>query len=524
MKSPGSEVVSKCSIQPEKLSAPLELLLVSILTAVALFAVSIRPVGFMGGGFDDIQYFNAAANWIHTFPYIGTTHWELRHPFVLQLMAMMMAGLRAPSQLLAISAGWYGLILLVAYLIIRRMAGTMAAFFSCLLVASSPAIVEAATSLTPELVEFAFVLVAVSIILIATERTMPMTAFVMCGLLIGFAWLTRETAGAVLLFLLLAFAGRPMFARSNYLVVGLAAFLVVAFETGWLWFSTGDPLYRIHVDMRHVLIPSAHLVGGTADPSEIPVLNPLLMSQWVPSSPIKTNWFIDPYLAFFTSRQFGVLFYALPAAAVFLFRKRIAGSVLTLMSSVFLLGVLSFLFSTYVLAIRPQARYYIPVIFGACSIVGVYLAVLWSEKRKYLCSSIIVGIVLGNLLLCDLQQYRNYAADAIISYLAESDQSIHVSNVVWGFASVDVLDPLLLMRVTSAEPKIGDMVLIGPKDKAWAERIKLCDDSDLRVYMPRPYVIGMVASALGGRHLVSEALFSRIYRPDGIVSIGRRCE
>lgn len=509
--------------KPGESSLVQELILIAGLVAVSWIAVSIRPVGFMGGGFDDVQYVNAAARWLHDFPYVGTTHWELRHPFVLQLVALLHAGFALPSQLLTISIVWYGLVLSVAYVVIRMMAGVVAAFFSCLAIGTSPVFVELATSIAPDLVEFCLVLGAVSIVLLASQRRLPSAFLVVSGFLLGLAWLTRETAGAAILLLVMLFAFRPTLPTRDFAFLWMAVVAVIAAETIWLWSATGDVFYRMHVDMRHVLVPSAHLVGGVASASEIPILNPSMMSRWVGSSPIKVAWFLDPYLAFFTDRQFGVVFVLLPAIAILLWRQEVSENEKVLVSVLALLGVLSFLFSTYVLSIRPQARYYLSAVFAASVASGVYLGKLWFNKRKSLCAVLAIFVVVANLLLCDMQQYRNYALDALIKYVSGSAETIAVSRSVWDSINNPVFASQFDSQVIPRDPEIGDMLLISEIDKDWDNRFILCNDSSWREYAPRPFLIGMIIRSLGFQSAMPDVVLSRVLKPNGVVRIGRRC-
>lgn len=509
--------------KPGEYSLLHETALLAVLIAVSWAAVSIRPIGFMGGGFDDIQYVNAAVRWMQHFPYVGTTHWELRHPFVLQVVALLRAGIEAPSQLLVISVVWYALVLGVAYVVIRVMAGVVTAFVSCLFLATSPALVELATSLAPDLVEFFLVLSAVSIVLLASARKGSGVLFVLSGLLLGLAWLTRETAGAAMLFLGIVYVFHSMLPTRGFVLLMASVVLVVAFETIWLWSATGDVLYRMHVDMRHVLIPSAHLVGGVASASDVPVFNPELMSRWVGASPIKVAWYLDPYLAFITNRQFGVVFLVLPALAISLWRQDVSENEKALVYFFSQLGVISFLFSTYVLSIRPQARYYLSTVFAACLVSGVCLAKFWFNNRRALCAFITLGIVVANILLCDMQQYRNYAGDALVRYVSGHDEPISVSKAVWESTNNRAIGPKLESQVIPREPNIGDMMLISANDEDWGNSFVLCNDSSRLEYTPRPFLVGMIVSALGLEGSIPKVILSRLLQPNGIVRIGRRC-
>src|SRR5262249_50304423 len=152
--------------------------------------------------------------------------------------------------LLLVPLVWYAVALIISYVAIRRMVDPLAAFFVTALFASTPAIAAAGMALLPDLIEFGFILAGMFIFLSASKQPLSPYALCACGICIGLGWLTRETSGAAVLFLLLSFIFRPLFDRRSYLIIGATAFICVAGETVWLAYSTGDILYRAHVDMR----------------------------------------------------------------------------------------------------------------------------------------------------------------------------------------------------------------------------------------------------------------------------------
>ncbi len=54
---------------------------------VLLFSYFVLFYGWVGylGYVDDDFAIKAAQGWINSFPYLGQTHWELRHPLVLSI-------------------------------------------------------------------------------------------------------------------------------------------------------------------------------------------------------------------------------------------------------------------------------------------------------------------------------------------------------------------------------------------------------------------------------------------------------
>jgi hypothetical protein len=62
--------------------------MVAIVGALALILI-VNPVGFVGGGWDDWQYLNAARCWVQHGPCLPTDHWQGRWPIIAPLAAVI---------------------------------------------------------------------------------------------------------------------------------------------------------------------------------------------------------------------------------------------------------------------------------------------------------------------------------------------------------------------------------------------------------------------------------------------------
>jgi hypothetical protein len=83
----------------------------------------------------------------------------------------------------------------------------------------------------------------------------------------GLAVLVRQTAIALPLALgalmLIDATRQPLAARIRAVAWLASGFVLVqAAEIAFHLLLTGDPLHRLHVDARHVEIPSTHMAGG----------------------------------------------------------------------------------------------------------------------------------------------------------------------------------------------------------------------------------------------------------------------
>jgi 4-amino-4-deoxy-L-arabinose transferase-like glycosyltransferase len=131
-------------------------ILLAAVISVFLLLVANFWIGFLGS--DDSLYWEGSSGWLAHFPYLGTTHWALRHTLVIPIaMARAAFGdglpaLLAPSLLYTIG------VLVVIALWTRRAAGLTAAIATMALVVTNPQLVWIASVANIDVVEIFFVL------------------------------------------------------------------------------------------------------------------------------------------------------------------------------------------------------------------------------------------------------------------------------------------------------------------------------------------------------------------------------
>jgi len=234
-----------------------------LILAVPVVSLYLAWIGYQGWGLDDFHYLRAAQAWAADAPYIGTTHWELRLGMVLPLAASVaLIGSNEPALLLV--PGFYYLALLaVTYWFVRVLVGQLHAYISILVVATVPLVVAWGTTPRVAIAECFYLAVAfwgLAYAAIVPERARR--AMILSGLAFGLAWLSRESAlGFAIALVLLAAVGSPI-RRSRYIWFAAGALLVVGSEMLFYQVYTGNPLYRLYIDLNHGTITQA---GGDGE-------------------------------------------------------------------------------------------------------------------------------------------------------------------------------------------------------------------------------------------------------------------
>jgi 4-amino-4-deoxy-L-arabinose transferase-like glycosyltransferase len=379
----------------------------ALLIVATWFALHLNPTGFGGGPFDDQRYFDAARAWIAQPPLIGKTHWELRHPLILPLAILfrLRGETIATGMLLPLAAALA--FAAINFVAIRQAASSRAAWIWAALFLTMPLFLRIGTSIFPEIIELLFTSAALWALWFGRQSRNPARLFAVSGLCAALAILTRETAAWLLIVYAVCLILRPGVRRSQYgwiLLAGAAPLLV---EWAWLSWETGDPVYRLHVAMRHVLIPSANMAGGTVHVGHV-LLNPAVGRAWIPPGLFHVHWALNPVLGLFADAKYGL---AIWAAILFALmpgprggnRRNRGRSILIV--PLLLVVLLSFAFATYVLMISQDQRYYALALSCVALIAALLGDRLWSTGRRTVVI-VMTGLVLVSNIMLTLQFRR----------------------------------------------------------------------------------------------------------------------
>jgi hypothetical protein len=342
---------------------------IAALSTTLVLILLLNPVGFVGGGWDDWQYLNAARCWAEHGPCLPRDHWQGRWPVIAPLAAAI--GLTGESRVaigLPSLAYALGCLLLLARLG-NRLAGPPVGYLAALILLVMPVFGVELLAPNAEHPELFFLLLAANFIHAYVERSNAWLAFA-AGLSWALAFQVRETAIAALPLLAIV---AWMFARRDRRALAAAlagAALPLLAELIIYYSATGDPLWRRHLSVAHTEVPSTELIGQV-DHSRPPFLNPDYIAGWKHQPGIQLHWTVDGLVNLLANVNAGLgIPFAMALAAVFWRRLRLDQRTLVGWSIGAALSWACFLI--YVLAIDPKPR----MMFVPVALTALALAVL----------------------------------------------------------------------------------------------------------------------------------------------------
>ena len=371
---------------------------------------------------DDAHYLSAADHWLAGEAFLGTTHWELRHPHIFAITAsFLIFGRSEAAMMMPTLAAYFGVILITVWLL-RQIAGHRAALLAGLFFAATPIFVFYARIPYPDMTELFFCVVSFVFLWNGLESGRNRW-FVLAGLAMSMAWMIRSsTLPLIILYGILFLAGFGV-SRTKYLTMAVGFAPPVLIEWWYYWRRAGDPFYRFAVDMNSLEIPTAHMVGKVAHGLR-PPFNVELMQRWVPNSVVDVHWLVNPYIDFLTNPSFGLLYAAAIAASINVLRSgHLPQSARGFAWVVVLLAVLWIFCTIYVLNLRPQARYFMPVSWACCVLLGLgmdqFMRRSGANPRRYGAVAIVLFLLIDAALVSarkDPMQAERELVDFVASH------------------------------------------------------------------------------------------------------------
>ena len=359
------------------------------LAVLALVLWLAKPIVFVGGGSDDARYLAAAHAWIAYGPVVGTLHWDLRHPLVLPVAAATALFGEGRFGLLLVPVAYALALLVLGAGVLRARFGAGVAALWGVFFATNPLVHELATRIYPDLAEAFFICASLAACDAASRRERRAALLLIAGVAASGAMLTRETSFFLPLLYAGGFATGTWLSRREWLLVALGAMPLLLIDNGWLWWATGDPLYRLHVALHHVEVTSTHMAGGTFGGAVL--MNPALAERWTAAGPVDLHWTVNPLLNLPAEPFYGGAF--LLAVALSLMGRRVldvrerrwlarAGGV----------AALAFAFGTYVLMVSQRPRYYLLALLAVLALDAVLAVRLWPTRPRLVVA--LVGLTL----------------------------------------------------------------------------------------------------------------------------------
>ncbi len=432
-------------------------LLFALVLAVAALLLIVNPLGYFGGHWDDGRYLAAAQAWVAHGPVLGTDHWALRWPVIVPAAAAIRwLGLSRGSLMLP-GLATLAAVLAVNFWAARRQFGSAAATVTCLAMLTTAEPMRAATRLTADLPELLFWSASLWAFWFARDgaRGWLLTA----GVAAGCAWATRETGLGLMLLFALAFVSGTGPPRAAYGWIATGFVAVWLPEQLALWAASGDPLYRMHTDLRHIEIASNDLAGGTAPGTTAP-LNASLMRRWSGAGPLRLHWAVDPWLNLFVNPGYGFDFVLAALAAVWLRRDNLhgAGRLAAVVSAIAASNVAC---TVYIIATDPKPRMFMPAMGAACLLLAVAAFGLWrrGHRRVLIAASAIKVIAL--LVMLDVATGYSELPALTRAALTAAPGPVHVDSFT--ASTLALIDTELRARLADSQPNPHALYLTAGK-------------------------------------------------------------
>lgn len=428
---------------------------------VALACVLINPLGYGGGGWDDGRYLETILAWHEGGPQLGTNHWALRWPVVLAgLASVELFGLNRWALMLPPLLAWIALLVLT-WRASRHFFGETVALIATAALVTVPELARWTTRLNPDVLEVLFWSASLWALAWAAQAHQQgdvkrtRLALIGCGLAAGLAWATRETSLGLILVLALALLSGIGVPRKAWGWVMLGGAIIVLPEMAILWAKSGNPIYRLHVDLHHTLIHSNDMAGGVAPGQEAP-LNPEIMKRWDGAGPVRWHWAIDPWINFFANHRFGLAF-LLGVPLVLAVRKRMEPAHQKAVLLLALVAAANIFTNLYLAATDPKVRMFMPAIVALCLIIGLSVPHVRGKGWRRLIAALFIAKLICTLAFADMKARFAGVEELAEEAVAQVEGPLHVNRNAG--AHLLLASPPVRARLVEGDVPVGGILM-----------------------------------------------------------------
>ena len=512
----------------------------AVLALLTACVIAFAWVGYYGS--DDQSYADGGLGWLDHFPYVGDSHWTLRHTVVIPMaIAFRLFGVSEFTLVLP-TLMYFAALLCLVYLILDRYFERTVAAAAVLVLMTLPLMAVQATIVVPDFAEVFFCLLSLFLFFEATRAERPHRLLVLAGVAAGFSWLTRETVVFFLFTYAVLFVVGYGVPRRLYFLMAAGFLAVFGVECVYFGIMTGDPLYRVVSDLRTHLRVNASTAGisGIIEALEKAMSRTEVVKGYGGLSRtgnLQVNRFIDPILAVTANHFLMFLYYfAAPAAihTVF-FNKRLDERQQRFVRLFGLTALVWFTFLYFQVGMSLLARY-----FMLPTVIVTMLFAVWIEAMLPRRRSLVVAMLgfialtnLGGVYLDDRDPI--FAERALRDFAKEHDEKIYTDpqtanrgRFLFRLAGVDD-------RIVGGLPPKGALYFYNPKYVDWGAQAvdPLAQRAQLAPYLPQPgwtvvwrresprKLGGLIVDALGlGRH-IPPGIYRRLAKPAPDVAVYR---
>jgi 4-amino-4-deoxy-L-arabinose transferase-like glycosyltransferase len=413
--------------------------------AVATLLVALNPRLYTGGGGDDWYYLQAARCAAIHGVCLPDSHWAARFPLIVPMgLALRWFGEHELSVAL-VPLCYLAAALLLFVRLADRCYGPWIAATAGTALALTPLMLAHGGQPMVDVPEFAWTMAA----LVAIERGLVRRDArwaALAGAALALAVMTRASSISLLPILGLGWLWLDRDRRRLAIPFVLAFAGALAAEAAAYAAATGDPLYGWALSHHHTRIATSELPPGIALDGS-PILNLDLIRNWRRSMGIHVHWSIDPLLNLLADPKCGLTLCG--AIALALVRRRdwwrdrglpaIAGAAL-----------LHFVLLTYLLAVDPKPRMFLPEIAVACATLGVLAVRGWRESRLLI---VVLGVLMcGRALAMAYEQPRMAAMRAVAAVWIDEYGAATLAIDEWARRTITIAPGAQALPLIEAAP------------------------------------------------------------------------
>jgi len=345
---------------------------------LALAVASLDPTVYIGGGYDDWHYLEAARCVAAHGLCLARDHWQSRLPLILPVGGAIALFGEGKAALGLVPALYAAAALALFVTLVQRQFGRAEALIAGLALAATPVIGRDFMRLSVDLAELALLLAALACLQRRAQGGRAGWAAA-AGLALALAIESRATS-LVALPAFTALLALPAFGRRDRLAFAAALLAPFVVQAAADFSAAGDALHHWRLQLGHTRLASSELPRGAAA-SGSPLFNVAIISAWTPAAGVHVHWTLDALLNLLVHPETGS---TLVAASLLLAlnARRLGERELRPLLWILAAAALWFGGLVFGLAVDPKPRMFEPVLAAAAAAAGLLAARHWRAGER----------------------------------------------------------------------------------------------------------------------------------------------
>ena len=477
---------------------------ITCLFVVAMFAFA--WVGYLDS--DDGLYSTGALKWLQG-PFVGESHFEIRHPVVLAIAASYAVFGVGVMQLGLVSTLFSAGTLVLVFAGLKRF-GTRTACLGVSLLASLPLFAINATITFCDTIEMFFVALSFFLFIKSIDSPHAIKWLIAAGIIAALGYLSRATTVGLIATYGILFLWGVGPKRAHYWWMAGGFLLVVGIEAAILYSATGDPFYRLSLAWANVAGTDKTLAGVAAGMPD-------------QAGNLRLNALLDPILLFFVNHEFSIMFlFAVPAAIWASFMRAGNKQGTALLRWLCILGVVWAVVMTIVLSKYSHPRYFLITCICFAFPLAVWLQEVVLARFKFIGSALILLLFVANLTGIYVDNKNPMSGEYMLrDYMLTTDEAVYTDPYTAVRARFILEEVGIADRLHEGVPSAGNLYFFNPG------RLDMYQGRpvDAAPYEPKPSWAlitrkepdrkwsGIVLEQLGLSKYIPDAYLTRLDRP-----------